>query len=81
MADDADEKLNPDAVNAPYPTSDQLKALLDVMEETDDDSWINNPNHELRAALRAVEAEKREVDTRLKAASAALRRDFGPEMD
>lgn len=78
-----DETLNPKAVNAEFPTRDQLKALinrrdglLDLMEGQVDPDWKSNPNNELRQALRAVAGEERKVETRLKAASATMRRDF-----
>lgn len=83
MADDQDEELNSKAVNADFPSSDKLKALiarrkdlLDTMEDEDDDSWVNNPNDELREALRAVTKEERVVEKQLNAASAVLQRDF-----
>lgn len=88
MADDIEEILNPDAVNADFPTSDQLKALiarrtdlLDLMEEDDDQSWVDNPNDELREALRATGAEERRVERQLNAASAMLQRDFDLSQD
>jgi|GEM_PF-3672754 len=83
MTDDQDEALDPKAVNADFPNRDQWKALiarrndlLDVMEEDDDQNWINNPNDELREALRAVTKEERVVEKQLKVASAVLQRDF-----
>jgi hypothetical protein len=83
MADNQDEELNSKAVNANFPNSDQLRALiarrtdlLDVMEDKDDQSWVNNPNDELREALRAVTKVERVVEKQLNAASAVLKRDF-----
>lgn len=83
MAEDQDEELNSKAVNADFPNSHKLKALiarrtdlLDVMEEDDDDSWVNNPNDDLREALRAVIKEERMVEKQLNVASAVLQRDF-----
>lgn len=88
MTDDQDETLNDDAVNAPFPTRDQLKALiarredlLDLMDKDEDKDWMKNANNELREALRAVASEERKVDAELKAASATLRRDFELGMD
>ena len=83
MANDQDEELNSKAVNADFPSSDKLQALiarrtdlLNVMENEDDDSWVNNPNDELREALRAVTKEERVVEKQLNVASAVLQRDF-----
>lgn len=83
MSEDLDDALNPKAVNADFPTRDQLKALiarredlLDLLEDEDDPAWVNDPNNELREALRAVTGEERKVERQLNAASAILQRDF-----
>ncbi|MGJ8629397.1 MAG: hypothetical protein ACSHXB_20790 [Sulfitobacter sp.] len=83
MAQDDDLKLNPDAVNAPFPTKDQLLALihrrkevLDLMDGQKDQSWVDNPYNAMRTELRAVTSAENKVDKQLKAASAVLQRDF-----
>lgn len=88
MPDEIEETLNPDAVNADFPTRDQLTALiarrvdlLDLMEDGDDQSWVNNPNDELREALRVVSTEERRVERQLNVASAVLQRDFDLSQD
>lgn len=88
MPDEDEEVLNPDAVNADFPTRDQWKALiarrndlLDELDDNDEREWINNPNDEIREALRAVTAEERRVERQLNAASAILQRDFDLSQD
>ncbi|MGJ8628272.1 MAG: hypothetical protein ACSHXB_15030 [Sulfitobacter sp.] len=83
MAQEDDVKLNPDAVNAPFPTKDQLLALihrrkevLDIMEKDQSALWQDDPSHDLRTHLRVVTSEETKVDKQLKAASAVLQRDF-----
>lgn len=88
MPEDLEDALNPKAVNADFPTRDQLKALiarrvdlLDIMGEEEDPAWVNDPNNELREALRAVTGEERRVERQLNAASAVLQRDFDLSQD
>lgn len=88
MPEEDEEVLNPDAVNADFPTRDQLKALiarrddlLDELDDVDETDWINNPNDEIREALRAVASEERRVERQLNAASAVLQRDFDLSQD
>ncbi|MEM6890785.1 MAG: hypothetical protein AAGA74_16195 [Pseudomonadota bacterium] len=88
MPDEEEEVLNPDAINADFPTGDQLKALiarrddlLETLDETDERDWVNNPNDEVREALRAVASEERRVERQLNAASAILQRDFDLSQD
>ncbi len=80
---DDDVELNPDAVNAPFPTRDQVlyliaqqKAVLDIMGADPKSGWMEDANHSLRQAYSAQAIEKREIGTRLKAASHKLRADF-----